>query len=257
MKLRPFFTYFGGKYRAAPHYPAPRESTLVEPFAGSAGYALRYPTLKVRLVDLDPIIVGVWDFLIRATRDDILRLPINVAHVDEIVGPQEARWLIGFWFNKGAAAPMKSPSAWMRGCNLPEPKRYASGRAPGPGNFWGDAIRARIADQVGEIKHWRVALASYADIPSVRATWFVDPPYEKAGRAYRMSSHGLNFDHLSSWCRAREGQVIVCENAGAYWLPFRPFRSIKANSGAQKSSAISHEVIWTNEGGHDEATCFD
>lgn len=42
-KLKPFFTYFGGKYRIAPRYPKPQYNTIIEPFAGSAGYSLRYP----------------------------------------------------------------------------------------------------------------------------------------------------------------------------------------------------------------------
>ena len=36
-KLKPFFTYYGGKYRAAPKYPEPVHGSIVEPFAGSAG----------------------------------------------------------------------------------------------------------------------------------------------------------------------------------------------------------------------------
>ncbi len=35
--LKPFFCYFGGKWRAAPHYPTPKHAEIVEPFAGAAG----------------------------------------------------------------------------------------------------------------------------------------------------------------------------------------------------------------------------
>ena len=41
-RLRPFFCYYGGKWRAAPKYPPPEHDTIVEPFAGAAGYATRY-----------------------------------------------------------------------------------------------------------------------------------------------------------------------------------------------------------------------
>jgi site-specific DNA-adenine methylase len=34
--LRPFFTFYGGKWRAAPFYDAPTHGHIVEPFAGSA-----------------------------------------------------------------------------------------------------------------------------------------------------------------------------------------------------------------------------
>ena len=52
--LKIFFSYFGGKWRAAPHYPAPTEPHIIEPFAGAAGYAMRYPERKVTLIDADP-----------------------------------------------------------------------------------------------------------------------------------------------------------------------------------------------------------
>lgn len=39
--LKPFWRYYGGKYRAAPRYPVPLHRTIVEPFAGAAGYSLR------------------------------------------------------------------------------------------------------------------------------------------------------------------------------------------------------------------------
>lgn len=48
MILRPFFTYFGAKWRAAPHYPPPTHPTVIEPFAGAAGYALRHHTRAFR-----------------------------------------------------------------------------------------------------------------------------------------------------------------------------------------------------------------
>ncbi len=34
--MMPFFTYFGGKWRGAKHYPEPKHSHIIEPFAGSA-----------------------------------------------------------------------------------------------------------------------------------------------------------------------------------------------------------------------------
>jgi len=40
---------------------------------------------------------------------------------------------------------------------------------------------------------------------------------------------------------------MVCENAGADWLPFRPFRTIKGLEG-KRGGKKSEEVIWTNGG---------
>src|SRR5690606_36487887 len=60
-ELRPFFGYYGGKWRDTPkHYTAPKHDLIVEPFAGSAGYALRYYNRDVVLVERDPILVTVW-----------------------------------------------------------------------------------------------------------------------------------------------------------------------------------------------------
>jgi site-specific DNA-adenine methylase len=53
-KLKPFFCYYGGKWRAAPHYPAPEHDRIIEPFAGAAGYSMRYPQKRVALYEKDP-----------------------------------------------------------------------------------------------------------------------------------------------------------------------------------------------------------
>ncbi len=59
--LRPFFGYYGGKWRdAIKHYPEPQHDTIVEPFAGSAGYSLRYANRKVILCEIDPVLASVW-----------------------------------------------------------------------------------------------------------------------------------------------------------------------------------------------------
>ena len=72
----PFFCFYGGKWRAAPHYPRPEHRCLVEPFAGAAGYATRYPERHVTLVEVDPIIASLWRFLIGATSADIRSIPL-------------------------------------------------------------------------------------------------------------------------------------------------------------------------------------
>lgn len=75
--LRPFFSFYGSKWAAAKRYPAPVGRTLVEPFAGSAGYSLRYPDRAVTLVESDPVVAGIWRYLLGATAAQV----------------REARWL--------------------------------------------------------------------------------------------------------------------------------------------------------------------
>lgn len=43
MTLKPFWRYYGGKWRAAPSYPAPLHNTIVEPFAGLLDTAFDMP----------------------------------------------------------------------------------------------------------------------------------------------------------------------------------------------------------------------
>ena len=226
--LKPFFCYYGGKWRAAPHYPHPRHETIIEPFAGAAGYSTRHPQHKVQLYDTDPTIVSVWEYLIRATESEILGLPDVFDEIPQHL-PQEAKWLIGFWLNKGTTRPSKTPSAWMRGGTHAD-------------SFWGPAIRARLAGQVGVIRHWQVSERSYKDVEQQEATWFVDPPYSgTAGRHYRHNS--IDFAALGAWCKDLKGQVIVCENQGATWLPFQPFKETKANE-SRTGGKRSAEVVW-------------
>lgn len=233
--LRPFFGFYGGKWRDTPrHYPAPALDTIVEPFAGSAGYSLRYPDRRVVLRDADPIIVGVWDYLIRVTAGEVLAIPDVPmdGSVDDLRIPQEARWLVGFWLNRAPSGPRKRPSQWMR-----------SGVRPG--SFWGARVRETIAAQVQHIRHWRVSLGSYEDMPEpgAPATWFVDPPYQLAGQHYRCGASGIDFAALGAWCRQRRGQVIVCENDGARWLPFRLLGDVKT----ARAGSRSREAVWMSE----------
>jgi hypothetical protein len=96
------------------------------------------------------------------------------------------------------------------------------------------------------IRHWTLIEGTYDAAPSVSATWFIDPPYQIAGKHYRFGCEGIDYASLGMWCAARQGQVMVCENVGAAWLPFRPWRDIKA-SAAKHGGKVSHEAIWTND----------
>lgn len=230
--LRPFFSFYGGKWRAAPYYPAPQHDRIIEPFAGSAGYALRYPDRKVTLVERDPDIAATWRYLLEVSSAEILALPDIQATqtVDDLPVCPEARILIGWWLNKGASGPGKSLSSWMRAY---------------PKQAWGQRVRERIAGQLEAIRHWTLIVGEYYFAPNLRATWFIDPPYHIAGKHYRFGSKKLDYAHLGEWCKQRQGQVIVCENVGATWLPFRPWRDIKASE-AKHGGKVSHEAIWTN-----------
>jgi hypothetical protein len=234
-RLKPFFHRFGSKWRIAPRYSAPRNDTIIEPFAGSAAFSMLYPERQVLLFDLDPIICAIWHYLIHVSEAEIMALPIDIDHVDELRGvPQEVRWLVGFWMNKGTTVPGKMSSAWRR--------KY------GPfqhGVYWSPEVRQRIAMQLRHIRHWQITQASYEQIPNMRATWFIDAPYDnKEGEHYKFGRLSIDYRALGEWCRSRSGQVVVCEHLGAQWLPFRELGTFK---GQRKES---REAIWTNDGDH-------
>ena len=228
-RLPPFFSFYGSKYRILPRYPVPRHDVIIEPFAGSASYACMYHDREVVLYDLDENIVALWDYLIRATEEEILALPDlkedqAVRDLDICMG---AKMLVGYWLSKAAATPRQTASAWMR--THPE------------NGFWGGKIRARIASNLQHIRHWKIRHGTYADIPDQDACWFIDPPYRSGGQYYRKGNRTIDYDSMGQWCQSRSGQVIVCEKLGAKWLPFtamHPCRGTKNNT---------TEAIWENK----------
>lgn len=229
-ELKPFFTYFGGKYRIAPRYPRPRWRVLVEPFAGSAGYAVRYPHHSVMLYDANPKVCGTWQYLIRVSAEEILRLPLTFEDVRDLKICQEAKWLIGWWLNKGTAQPRNLPGLWMRQNTRPH-------------SYWGETVRGRLARQVAYIRHWRVYSSGYDSCPNPVASWFVDPPYQRSGKNY--PHHEVDYGSLKNWVTTRKGQVIVCGQEGDAWMPFSPFTETRGTQG-RKMPGTSKEVIWTN-----------
>lgn len=228
--MRPFFPFYGSKWNIARHYPAPTYDLVVEPFAGAAGYSTFYDVPRAHLVDMDPIIVGVWEYLMGVTEREIAALPLlpNAGDSldDHLHLPQEAQWLIGFWLNRGSASPKRSRTAY-------------SARTDRAQLTWGERAKERIVTQLEAIRGWSIHHASYEDFPTdVTATWFVDPPYLDRGRYYRQRF--TEHDALGRWCRTLSGQVMVCEGPGADWLPFRPLGTFKTSRGA------ALEVVWSN-----------
>ncbi len=239
--LRPFFGFYGGKWRdTLKHYPAPEHDTIVEPFAGSAGYSVRYANRRVILAERDPEIAGVWKYLVGVSAKEILAIPDVEAgeSVDDLKVVAEARSLVGFWLNRAASSPRKKPSKWMR-------------EGIRPGSFWGDRVRNTIASQLEQIRHWEIHNCGYDQLEfSGEATWFIDPPYILAGRHYRYGADRIDYADLAQWCRSRAGQVIVCENDGADWLPFRELASVKTTRAARRSK----EVYWLDSFEEESAT---
>lgn len=230
--LLPFFRYYGAKHSIAKKYPPPKYGTIIEPFAGSAAYSTLYASSQVILYDLDPVIYGVWSYLIKSTAADIYKLPGYVPHEQPIYDLkvcEEARWLIGFWRGSGHYEPKLGvvKSKWKK-------KR--------PNSYWGSMVRARIANNVSRIKHWKIENKSYEGIPQSHATWFIDPPYQRSGKVYNFSQ--VDYGHLETWSQTREGLIICCGQVGDTWAPFD--RSITIRNLGMK---IVPEVMYTRDNG--------
>ena len=234
------FRYIGSKWTLSDSYPPPTHDTIVEPFAGSAGYSLRFGiTRDVVLVDGSPPIVAAWKFLIGATRKDVLGLPLQ----DDIPFeglramdlPEGAKALIGFNLVRGRM-PNNTPTGWSMSTN-------------GKG-FWCESKRRDIADHLRYIRHWRVIDGNYDDAPDIKATWFVDPPYqsERLRGFYGASLPDFDYAKLAAWVRSRRGQVIACDEVGADWLPFRPLRYRRSYTLQHKSNTPQvREAVWTRD----------
>lgn len=218
------FSYYGSKSKHASVYPRPLHDTIVEPFAGAAAYSLDGDNWQRRVIlyDSNPKISAIWKFLINASLEDIKRLPdlMPGQKVTEFTLSDAERWLIGFCINRGSSVPKVTASRRSDGLTY---KKY-------------------ISENLHKVKHWEIHTASYEICPNLKATWFIDPPYQKVGKYY-FGFNKMDFKSLSAWCQEREGQVIVCENEGADWLPFRP---LVVFHGSVRSKV---EVIWTNDEG--------
>jgi site-specific DNA-adenine methylase len=222
------WSYYGGKSKLVKHYPTPKHDLIIEPFAGSARYALKYWERDVLLVDKYEEVIKLWKWLQQCSPNDILKLPIlKVGQNIKEMGFNEGEILLMQWYAAGGVA-------------TPQHKVTKFGAENSK------SFQKKIALNLHKIKHWKIQHGSFEDIPNQIATWYVDPPYQFGGEHYKESSKKIDFKKLGEWCMNREGQTIVCENTKADWLPFKPLVKFK---GLQKTTT---EAIWSNH-----ATAFD
>ena len=74
-KLKPFFnSHDVYLFREHYKYPVPKYECIIEPFAGCASYSMAHYDRNVVLYEVDEKVYGIWEYLIKANRDDILGL---------------------------------------------------------------------------------------------------------------------------------------------------------------------------------------
>jgi hypothetical protein len=234
--MKPMFSYFGSKYKLAKKYGAPRHDTVIEPFAGSAAYSLYWEPKNVILIDKNPVIISIWNYLIAAAEKDILALPTEFESTDDLDLEWGAKNLIGFWIGKGKATPGKRKSKWGI--------QYADANDC---KVWGEPVKRRIASQLGKIRHWQAFEGHYNSyFQNKTAHWFIDPPYIKAGKKYPVRD--VDYSNLAEWIKERKGFVQVCENEGADYLPFNTFHSVNTyhhmKDDGVRVARYSHEVLY-------------
>ena len=221
------FSYYGSKSKIVDYYPPPKHKKIIEPFAGSARYSLKYWQNDVLLVDKYEVVIKVWKYLQNASEQDILKLPkFEVGmELDKLGLSEEERLLLGFFAGRGSLEPRNKISPLAKHCFDTTPNFYKN-----------------IADNLQKIRHWQIKLGSYDELENIEATWFVDPPYQFGGEHYKKSAKQIDFNYLAEWCKTRHGQVIVCENMKAEWLPFKPVVKLQ---GVSNTNTI--EAIWSNQ----------
>lgn len=233
MKIGPLFKWFGSKWQSAKHYPPPEHDLIIEPFAGGAGYSLNYADRRVVLWDDDPNLQKLWGWLIdSATESEILAIPINLPvglDIRQLGMSRGQEMLLKHWQRTNNVGDCWTISPW--------------GNKPGQ---WTANTRARVADQVGAVKHWEfVHTAEFLD---VAATWFVDPPYQYNYK-YRAELMPFDYGQLERFIQTinKDSQVTVCEakcpKTGAVpdYLPF------VANHRSVTSRRKTHQSHHSNE----------
>ena len=217
------FNYFGSKYTLAKTYQPPKHDVIVEPFAGSAQYAMYWmierSDITCVLYDTDPRVLASWTRILEATPEEIVAWSMKLG--DPVVDYIDLANYGGG--NKIANARI------VKKFNTSK-YRWARTRA---------ATDGRVTIIEGD----------YTEAPDIEATWFIDSPYQHQGHNYEVGSDGINSRDLAAWCQTRKGQTIVCEASPGDWLPFTPHRTHSGLRGEQNT-----ELVWYS---HPEPTLFE
>jgi hypothetical protein len=234
----PLFKWFGSKWLSSKTLPAPIHDTIVEPFAGGAGYSLRYAERMVVICENDPHLFRLWSWLIaEATQSAILDIPIGVPEGTDI------RTL---GLSIGQATLMKT---WQRTNNVGDCWTVSPwGNKPGQ---WTANTRARVAEEFAAVRHWTVCSDGLMVMNTNMgvATWFVDPMYQFN---YQYRQQPLDYAALAKQILGVHGQKIVCEavcpKTGRVpdWLPFEFWASRVTSRRKAENSHHSKELIWTS-----------
>jgi site-specific DNA-adenine methylase len=260
--------YFGSKLTSSQHYPAPTdEETIVEPFAGGAGYSIRHwqrsdgSPRPVLLIEKNPRMAALWQWLIQADPGEVLRLPVDLpvgSDIRDALGQTPQAELVARWQRVGAFRQNAGGYVVSAG------KRGKDGK-PKPADvdgLWCTRTRERVAAGLHRFRTWRCLCAGYDALELAPgdgpALVYVDPPYQHfSPRNYPGAHEPLDFKALGAWCQrqARHARVVVCEardevrNREPDWLPFEPLGVTivgAVDRGGERGRKRDGERIWTS-----------
>lgn len=236
----PLFKWFGSKWLASKLYPAPVHSTIIEPFAGSAGYSLRHAQGRsVALYETDKHLLALWKWLIsEATQASILEIPLGV---------REGTDIRSLGLSQGQALLFKT---WQRTNNVGNCWTISPwGNKPGQ---WTANTRSRVAEEFEVVRGWSIHANGYSSFDKPKqSTWFIDPPYQFN---YKYKSAELDYLRLGKAIISLPGQVIVCEavcqktSQAPTWLPFTLFGSRITSRRKLSQNHHSKELLWSKQG---------
>jgi hypothetical protein len=224
------FPYYGTKRSIIELYPIPIHNKIIEPFAGSATYSLKYYEKEVELYDINKTIYDIWNYLIyEANPDRILEYPlvelgesINTDKFKHMTNVEKD--LLGFFIRSGSTRPSRTVSRH---------KNY---------NKWNERTRKELSENVKKVKHWKIYNMDYNDIIiNNKNTYFIDPPYEVGGEYYYNKK--INYSNLKDWIYNRKGQIIICENNNSKWI--EDLQELKKcyQNGRMNIEMIKHIII--------------
>lgn len=222
------FSYYGGKGHTCSRYPAARYPLVIEPFAGAGWYSI-YQVRKKRvrrviLVDLYDQVIQAWKSLLQTSEAEILAWTIVPPKEKIPLGPHQA--LMGFCFNQGSERP-----------------RHTAGSFGHTAQEWVRKKQTILRDRAAA--RWEIIHGPYTCLNSqIEATWFVDPPYQSQSRYVK---NDIDYNKLAQWCQTLRGQVIVCERAGAEWLPFSPMFAHPGQRRGTRRGLVQQEVLWESD----------
>lgn len=216
------FYFFGAKNLLARHYQPPLHGIIVEPFAGSAAYSCfhlkRHREMRAVIIDRNDNVAAAWDFLKHCSPRDIRKYKT----------PPIGEYTTDFFLKVCTTSNSCHLNAKMKVTKrMLETFEYQ---------------RRRMLDLLWIRNRISFIHDDYRNFPNIEATWFIDAPYQrKTDRraGFENSKRNKEYAELAAYAKERNGQVIVCEKAGANWMDFEPFRDNKTGLDSRYS-----EVVW-------------